>query len=830
MTHIHDQTDENAGIAVAQNMFGLNALITVEATNGALMHDRFQELGVTNLRFPGGSVTEWYFDISDVHGGSHDNSFGSYQGNARPLIGLTEFFELAADLDVSATLVVPTMNGFTQTAGEALVAGDYGQRVVSTEYLEDVEDFIVAATRIARVNGVDISAIEIGNEFWASGQMAAAEYGRLAATMSQVIATTLSEQGMVPRDQPDIVVQTTSAAGQMSPRDSTSVYLDELTGRIYHRYELGSLADDVTDRLSAFVLPAQGSARAQALDIISAFEQDYIPVENRQGELSQFDVSGAANAIDAVVDHYYADGGFDVVNTGEQYGFNQLRLWNVALSERDAGLGDLDYYITEWNTRKNGEIDIANNRGLQQVSMVIEIFYEMVTHGVTSANFWPVIFNQSNSGTLVHNSARALTLAGEGFALMSESLEGLRPVLDFGVSGDFSVHGYADQDRQVYLFSERSGVENRMVLDLSDTIELDADFYRVSWIELWDGGAGGADGLAEPVITRTEVSGLMTSEDLGDFLLTQQAWSIVRMDIKGVDAVTASRQGPDGAGPHARQVDGSDADDRLRGGFGNDTLIGRIGDDNLNGYEGNDLISGGNGADRVKGGWGDDRLRGNGGNDTLIGDWGQDNLSGGAGHDKLLGGDQRDTLIGGSGNDRLWGGAGADRLKGGTGNDLLHGGAHNDVLLGGSGRDTLSGALGDDRLRGGAGADKLNGGAGNDLLHGGSQNDVLLGGSGNDTLIGAFGNDRLVAGRGQDILTGGAGVDVFVFRDRDGRNEITDFTPGEDKLIFEVSEAAFTQLSIIDTGRSVRLEWTGGELLLEGLTASQIGSGDMDFV
>ncbi|MGX0905381.1 hypothetical protein ACSSV8_003976 [Roseovarius sp. MBR-79] len=51
--------------------------------------------------------------------------------------------------------------------------------------------------------------------------------------------------------------------------------------------------------------------------------------------------------------------------------------------------------ITEWNTRKNGDVEVANNRSLQQVSMTIEIFYEMVNHNITSANFWPAIFNHT---------------------------------------------------------------------------------------------------------------------------------------------------------------------------------------------------------------------------------------------------------------------------------------------------------------------------------------------------------------------------------------------------------------------------------------------------
>ena len=673
MTRVYDQTDQNSGTTVTEDMFGLNALTTVEATDDELMLERYRELGVTNLRFPGGSVTEWYFDISDAAGGSIDNSLGSFQGNERPLITFTEFVELAAELGTSATLVVPTIGGFTQTAGDALLTGDYGQRVVSADYLEDVEEFIGVATGIAQAEGVEIAAIEIGNEFWASGQMTAAEYGQLAAAMSQVIATTFENLGITAEDQPDIVIQTPSSAGMMSPKNESSVFVDTMTHFVYQTSELDGLSSDVMDRLAEVAVPAQGRAREQARDIIAAFEQDNVLIEASGGSLLQFDISGAANAIDAVVDHYYVDGGFDAVNTGEQYGFNQLELWNVELERRDTTLPDLDYYITEWNTRKNGDIDEANNRGLQQVSMNIEMLYEMVTHGVTSANFWPVIFNQSNSGTLVHNSAETLTIAGEGFALMSKSLAGLTPVLDFKVAGELAVHGYSDSDTLVYLFSERSGAENQMTLNLDGIDALNADYYRVSWTELWDGGAGGVDGLAQPVITTNQVVDLMTADAFDDFLITMQAWSVVRMDVQGVDAAEADSLRSNSTDPYARLVEGSDASDRLRGGLGDDTLVGGTGDDNLNGHEGNDVLFGDAGNDRVKGGWGDDTLNGLDGNDTLAGDWGHDILSGGAGNDKLMGGDDSDMINGGAGDDTLMGGAGNDTLTGGPGADSFIG-------------------------------------------------------------------------------------------------------------------------------------------------------------
>ncbi len=60
---------------------------------------------------------------------------------------------------------------------------------------------------------------------------------------------------------------------------------------------------------------------------------------------------------------------------------------------------------------------------------------------------------------------------------------------------------------------------------------------------------------------------------------------------------------------------------------------------------------------------------------------------------------------------------------------------------------------------------------------------------------GGRGDDWIIGGRGSDTLLGGAGADVFVFGDADSRpgrpDRIEDFTPGEDRILFDVYDAEF---------------------------------------
>ncbi|RVV97603.1 hypothetical protein EKE94_13820 [Mesobaculum littorinae] len=319
-------------------------------------------------------------------------------------------------------------------------------------------------------------------------------------------------------------------------------------------------------------------------------------------------------------------------------------------------------------------------------------------------------------------------------------------------------------------------------------------------------------------------------------------------------------------GANADTLDGGAGADRLLGEVGHDLLLGLDGNDYLNGGADHDTLRGGTGADTLEGGANRDVLSGDEGNDVLNGQNGFDRLDGGAGNDTLIGEANADTLLGDAGNDRLDGGDGFDRLDGGTGDDLLLGGTNADTLEGGDGNDRLDGQAGHDVLNGGAGVDRLMGGVDNDTLRGGSEADTLLGGAnrdvlfgeaghdrlfgqngfdrldggiGNDTLVGEAnadtllgggGNDVLDGGAGFDVLTGGAGADVFVFRPGGHVDRITDFRAGRDQLHLDLRERSIADLAVTELDDGLRLDWSGGAVILEGLTPAGFDHSDVIFL
>jgi Ca2+-binding RTX toxin-like protein len=276
------------------------------------------------------------------------------------------------------------------------------------------------------------------------------------------------------------------------------------------------------------------------------------------------------------------------------------------------------------------------------------------------------------------------------------------------------------------------------------------------------------------------------------------------------------------AGSGADVLEGSAADNELRGNNGNDTLSGGAGADILTGSSGQDTVdwsdhpagvtadadgsaddgtTGANERDNVgtdvehqTGGSGPDVLTATGGTNTLEGAGGDDTLSGRDGRDDLRGGPGADHLDAGGHDDVIDGGEGDDEVDGDWGNDELHGGAGRDTVYGGWGNDALDGGTGGDWIQGagdedtadyssrggrvdltvdgnpndGATGEKdniqddvetLTGGAGDDRITGGGSNNNLIGGGGRDTIDGGGGEDEVDGLEGNDVLRGGDGHD-----------------------------------------------------------------------
>jgi cysteinyl-tRNA synthetase, unknown class len=133
--------------------------------------------------------------------------------------------------------------------------------------------------------------------------------------------------------------------------------------------------------------------------------------------------------------------------------------------------------------------------------------------------------------------------------------------------------------------------------------------------------------------------------------------------------------------------------------------------------------------------------------------------------------------------------------------------------------------LGDER------ANVFSAGKGNDVLNGLAGKDRLSGGEGNDKIFGSFGNDRLSGGAGRDIVSGGDGRDTFVFRAGDGRDVISDFQNGLDRLDLTGLADSFAEVKAAASvkGDHIVLTFGADSIEVHGLTLASLTAGDVIF-
>ena len=157
------------------------------------------------------------------------------------------------------------------------------------------------------------------------------------------------------------------------------------------------------------------------------------------------------------------------------------------------------------------------------------------------------------------------------------------------------------------------------------------------------------------------------------------------------------------------------------------------------------------------------------------------------------------------------------------------------------GADRIELSVYDDWFDAKAGNDTLSGDAGNDTLLGNAGNDSILGGAGNDSLSGAAGIDRLNGGTGRDTLSGGLGndfltgqrdrlVDQFIFDRSAGKDRITGFEDGFDRIVITTGAERMADLRITDRGADVLVKFGTVEITVANIEPGNLTKADFLFL
>lgn len=720
------------GGAATSDLFGANFLF---ARDGAWRPGEVSqpymafadEVGLSTLRYPGGTMTEDKFDMANP------NNQGDTTNGQKGLVPLSSFLDYAASIGATATIVIPTYRLFTDQFDEA------GQRIISQSAESLVRNFIQFTLNEAARAGTSIKGFELGNEWWVDNtsifgfRMNPIEYGRMGNFLSKIVQEEIDSYNHTAaswsRVDPDIVLQ-------VGPGGNAEWY---------PLSELGLAATG-------------GQTEIRATEVI--FRQIVDPA--------------AKAAIDSILTHRYLVGTDQAISG---WAYNPFLLWE-SLAKNDPQFNrEFAKYVTEWNVKASNPTEI----GIRQVDSMVLLAREMMIAGVDLANVWAV--QQNNNTKLIYNTGLkeanygGLTFGGVAFDMMAAQLPGLRTISTPSTIAGLQLVSFGSDARMVCFLTNKSAASRSDFL-IKSTVP--SGTTHVSVYEITQGSDG-----RPTVAVRTFPLNEMPNAVSLDFSIDE---TVMVVFAKGGHGITIEGYGLNDSlvGTVGDDfITGGHGADSLFGSSGNDMIRGEEGSDLLSGGDGNDILDASLGADTVLGGQGNDTVifgevsvnltidlahseptsvsssgitigsienvvSGNG-NDTILGNT-LGNLIDGSG-----GGDEMD---GRGGDDTIRGGDGRDFLRGGEGNDIVDGGDAEDFLEGGEGDDWILGGLGDDFLFGGAGFDLIEGGDGNDALDGDDGHDVLLAGAGDDKLFGGAGNDRSFAGSGDDIIFCGDGDDV----------------------------------------------------------------------
>ncbi|MDB5660829.1 MAG: Alkaline phosphatase [Cypionkella sp.] len=803
------------GSVISGDMFGVNFLSGYEAgdtkVGGATYDDVIHALGgtsqvgsfgdhsgivtpVSNLRFPGGSLTEDFYMRNPL---SITMPVGVKHGHDTPT-ALPNFLLMCQGLGTNMTFVMPTRR-YLDTNG--LTVGDKAEMTTFIkELLLDASD-----------KGVDLQAIELGNEYWGfDGIMTTEQYGQIAAAEALTIQQAITE----------FSAEQTAEGVDMALWHEPKILL-----------QMGSQYGD--------------SKQAQ---------------KEMKAIISQFSTVKERAAIDGFIHHFYLPGEPETADglwVDERHLYvNDMDILLTAPGWKSCS--QMEFRISEWNAKLNNTAS-----GLQSYTQMVAIFSALARNGINAADFWSVedrskfsLTRHAHGGGGESEIFEGLSFTGEAFRMLSESTRGkqvLATTVASSGSSEALVQAFSGGSEFVLFVSSRSDATDNVWLDLSKLIG--PNISHIWGSRVATAGSSPLDQSAPPVVTNMNLalkSGILSGIELAP-------WETLRITITlgqngahilgytGMDSLTGGR--------FADALDGKAGDDRLMGLDGNDTIWGGEGHDKIyGGADDRDLLFGGDGNDIIEGGRnGDSKIFGDAGNDVLEGgNASNDSLYGGSGDDSMSGGTGNDIISGGGGIDTayFWGarkitvdlaltasqatGYGKDQLqsievlKTGPNNDILMGGSANEAFYSYDGNDVLGGRNGSDRLYGGSGQDTLYGGNGKDYVDGGKGNDLLLGDAGNDALHGSEGNDWLKAGSGtdslyggagNDTLTGGAGADQFVFFLGSGTDKVTDFVDNLDLIHIAAPGLDFDDLTIrYSSGNTSVCHGSDFAFVLEGVT------------
>lgn len=632
-----------ASDVIESDFFGGNHLFLYDYSDGTFP-EKVEYLNITLLRYPGGAMTEWEFDVNDPD--------AVPEGEQRET--LSEFLSYVGQNAITPVLVLPIKKYIAEGVPieqAALEISNFVKRVTSGEF-----------------GDVKIDMFEIGNEFsWGDDSVSASDYGAYASAFALAIKEA-SEYEV------DVAVQTGThwSNASIAIEDNNQIMAEfELAGAfeavdilVAHFYpaNIGNVADRLAVALPDQVVNDWEAATGKSLEIfISEWntETSYTPA------FSEFyGLAHAAAMIEMVSEMAKAGVDMSAVWAIQQNTLTELTAWEGVDKVR---IGGEIFRMLSQSTVGTSAVDIPQD--VIGGGQVLLHAFENETKLVVFLSAQDIINN---------SSPYTVDLNIESFGSNFKYVWGEK--LSTYASNILSANAVP----KVTNFFPSLGIDGS---NSSVSVTFEGDYEVIKLVFIKD------------VIGDSPLQ--MVGDDIDDIFYSGHGDDLIdgfagndRLFGKGGDDKVSGGDGAD-------FIKGNSGNDLIYAGNGDDFVWGGVGNDYIKGGDGNDYLGGGLGEDELFGERGDDTIKGGEGDDILNGGEGNDVLGGGRGDDTLFGSEGEDLLKGGPGNDILYGGTENDVLRGSFGNDLIVGGFGDDVLWGGAGQDTFvfSGSSGHDIIK-----------------------------------------------------------------------------------------------------------------------------------
>ena len=560
------ETGAFASTVVEDGLFGANALLGRDDLSGTY-GTKIQDMGVSLLRYPGGGLTEDYFDPANPDAIIVTPTAGH--------VGITDFLAYCAANSIRPAIVLPTKRYLENPAA--------GEQILS--------DFVAAVTR-GDYGPVTDPIFQIGNEYYATTVLhepiTTEEYASIAprfavavANAAQGSATVVVQMGRKPAENVKIINEF-----------DTAIEKAAVDGLSFHQYPWRyDAVEERFEKVQKFLAKWEAAG-------IGGFTF-----------MSEWNVGSSG---DATKDPFH------------DYGQAQ----NVALLEliHHSVIAGIDLAAI-WGVQQNNKTALGANEGNTEVYSSGELYRLMSESipgarslGKTVSNDGSVISYayENDAEVTVFVAARDIDLTG-GPVQVDLDLDGIAAGYTTVSAVSLTTTDVLTDPRirpTITNSTPQLGISEGDLV-ASVTLTQDYEVVRVTFVKQSSvlssanqigGGAGDifAGGAGDDTFRGNDGADYIYAHDGND-------------DVRGGRLADELR-----GGGGADTVAGGSGDDFVAGGDGDDLLSGGSGRDRLHGSRGDDTIEGGSGRDFIYGGAGDDQITGGNGNDRIWGKTGAD--------------------------------------------------------------------------------------------------------------------------------------------------------------------------------------------------------------